>query len=213
MQSVPHYAFYGEPKSGYIVDRGRSMTYAGLVIILLALLATVGYDYVNSFAPQVSSAEGVDQSSGGADQANIYMTESSEGAPNIYFVDLVPLNIMGRSASDLDLDAVSALPETDLSIELFGTFTSDAEKASAVVSVDGQTAVRVYLDQEIQEGVILQKIYKDSAVISRENKLEVIKLYEPVEHSNAAWRGRAENMRYKRYPLNPTSEADLNGAK
>jgi general secretion pathway protein C len=73
------------------------------------------------------------------------------------------------------------IPDTRLKLELKGAFSSsEASRASALVSEKGKTAKRYYVNESLPGGAVLTQVNSDYITLSRGGQLEVLRFPKPV---------------------------------
>ena len=170
---------------------------AGIAIVLLTIgLVTrdAGLWPINPTGTMVASESSLTE-------FDIPPPREAGNAPS--FSDLTEVYLMGRPTHAPSAVMTANLPETALQIGLIGTFTSDNDRASAVIAVENEQSRRLYPGETIQKGVILNSVHENEVVISRGAVLEVLKLYEPTPHSDPSRYQRGRPNSALRYPLNP----------
>ncbi|GAB3280284.1 type II secretion system protein N [Parahaliea aestuarii] len=183
------------PASIVSLPTDRLYYVAGILVIIVGA-AFVGHDI--GLYPKTQSSEAIALPTD--HQRNFARTGELPDIPKLE--DHISKHIMGQPAGTALGISTELLPETTLNIELIGTFTSDAERSSAVIAVESSGSNRFYPKEEIQDGVILHSIREAEVIISRGSVLEVLRLHEPVKHTDPSRYQRGRKSQATRYSLN-----------
>jgi len=157
----------------------------------LAVCFLVGlYDYnlliANIEHRQVSEASGfvIKTSSEGKNQAE----------PRADLPQYIHWDFFGIPETENDALDIEALPETTLSLDLFATFTSNSDFSSAVIRAEGGKSKRIFVNDEISQGVTLHAVSDNKVVIYQGTTLETLTLFEFQPTMTSAGRRRRNSQ-------------------
>jgi general secretion pathway protein C len=96
-------------------------------------------------------------------------------------VNFSAVQLFGSASVQPTAVAQQDIPDTRLKLELKGAFSSsEASRASALVSEKGKTAKRYYVNESLPGDAVLTQVNSDYITLSRGGQLEVLRFPKPI---------------------------------